>query len=479
MDNADKHSQPLAEVQTAKMKDCPVLTAGRITPLILQSWSLACKRYMKHAEKKPAEIVSFVAEAMLEPRLVAWYQAGQARIDALTLDKYLEELAKLVLEKNWAHKIRDTIISSKQGDRPFIDWKIELENLNAILTTSSPDHALTEEGLRIQLEANLNSELKTNLLNEPTLTNKLDVWSVEVKERDDRVRAENARTQRLIDASNAARAARRGERKDLLSRLTDPPRPRTTQTGTGSEAARRYLPKLQDKEKRLLNEHEGCTRCRKFYTGHRAKDCPMTVNNTWPDAETYIPLTLEAALASKPPTGSSSSRLPAAAAISSHSEARDDETDSYVDPPLTVPHLVATLDAFGPNVSEFPLPVHALLDIGCPSTVISSALANELGLRRYPLPPEEDNLSSLSESPISCKEYVKLELSSGNGSWKSTTFRAKINTGLPVPLILGMPFLSTQHIVIDSNSRTAKDKRTGYDLLNPKRRGIYHSNDNG
>ena len=106
MANVDK--QPLAEVLTAKMKDCPVLTAGRITPLILQSWSLACKRYMKHAEKKSTEIVSFVAEAMLEPRLVAWYQAGQKRIDALTLDEYLAELSQLVLEKNWAHKIRDT-----------------------------------------------------------------------------------------------------------------------------------------------------------------------------------------------------------------------------------------------------------------------------------------------------------------------------------------------------------------------------------
>jgi hypothetical protein len=131
MDNTDK--QPLAEVQTAKMKDCPILTAGKITPLVLQSWSLACKRYMKHAEKKPEEIVSFVAEAMQEPRLIAWYQAGQARIDALTLTQYLDELSQLVLEKNWAHKIRDTIISSKQGSRMFIDWKIEIENLNAIL----------------------------------------------------------------------------------------------------------------------------------------------------------------------------------------------------------------------------------------------------------------------------------------------------------------------------------------------------------
>ena len=137
------------------MKDCPILTAWRITPLDLQS------RYMKHADKKTTEIVSFIAEAMLKPRLIAWYQAGQARINALTLEKYLEELSNLVLEKNWAHKIWDTIISSKQGNRTFIDWKIEVETLNAILTTSSPPHALTKASLKIQLEANLNSELKS------------------------------------------------------------------------------------------------------------------------------------------------------------------------------------------------------------------------------------------------------------------------------------------------------------------------------
>ena len=470
MDNTDK--QPLAEVQTAKMKDCPILTAGKITPLVLQSWSLACKRYMKHAEKKPEEIVSFVAEAMQEPRLIAWYQAGQARIDNLTLTQYLDELSQLVLEKNWAHKIRDTIISSKQGSRMFIDWKIEIENLNAILKTSSPTHALTEDALKVQLEANLNLELKTNLLNEPTLSDKLDAWSTEVKERDDRVRAENARTQRLIDASNAARAARRVEKKDLLSRLTDPPRAtgKPTPAGTSGETTRRFLPKLQDKEKRLLNEHEGCTRCRRFYTGHRANNCEMTTNNTWPDADTYAPLTLEMALAAKKLAAlatASSSRLPVAAVISKE-EARDDETDSYVDtPPFSVPHLVAKLDAFGPNISEFPLSISAMLDIGSPSVVISADLVNDLGLRRYPLPPEEDNLRSLSESSLSCREYVKLELSSGNGSWRSTVFRAKINVGLPVPLLLGMPFLSSHHIVIDTNSRTAKDKRTGYDLLNP------------
>lgn len=425
---------------------------------------------MKHAEKKPTEIVSFVAEAMLEPRLIAWYQAGQTQINSLMLKKYLEELSNLVLKKNWAHKIQDTIILSKQGDRAFIDWKIEVENLNTILTTSSPTHALTEDTLKVQLEANLNDELKLNLLNEPTISSKLDAWSTKVKECDNRIKAKNACTQCIIDASNAAHAAKRGERKDLLSHLTDPPHTTKTTNATGGaagETSQRYLPKLQEKEKKLLNDHEGCTRCHKFYVDHRTKTCPMTATNTWPDVETYVPLTLKMALAAKPQT-TSSTHLTTVAAISQIG-AQDVDTDSYVDTsPLTVPHVVATLDAFGPNISEFPLSIPALLDISCPSVVINSNLADKLGLHRYPLPPEEDNLSSLSKSPLSCREYVKMELSSGNGSWKSRVFWAKVNTGLPVPLILGMPFLSSHHIIIYSESRTAKDKHTGYDLLSPE-----------
>jgi hypothetical protein len=228
--------QPLAEVRIAKMKDCPVLTAGRITPLVLQSWSLVCKRYMKHAEKEPTEIVSFIAEAMLEPRLIAWYQAGQTRIDKLTLDKYLAELSKLVLEKNWAHKIWDTIISSKQGDHAFINWKIELENLNAILTTSSPSHALTSDALKVQLEASLNSELKHNLMNKLAAATTLDAWSIEVKEHDEHIKAEDACTQHIINASNAARAAKQTEKKDLLSCLSDPSYGKPMNTGTGGDS---------------------------------------------------------------------------------------------------------------------------------------------------------------------------------------------------------------------------------------------------
>ena len=120
-----------------------MLTAGRITPLIMQSWTLACKCYKKHGGRSDADIVSYVAEDMFEPRLIAWYQADQTRIDGLTLDAYLLELSQLVLERNWSHDILETILPSSQGNHIFIDWKIKIKNLNAILTTSAPTQALT------------------------------------------------------------------------------------------------------------------------------------------------------------------------------------------------------------------------------------------------------------------------------------------------------------------------------------------------
>ena len=94
----------------------------------MQSWALACKCYKKHGRKTDTEIVSYIAEGMFEPHLVAWYQADQSHIDGLTLDVYLLELLQLVLERNWAHDILKTILSSSQGNRVFIDWKIKMEN---------------------------------------------------------------------------------------------------------------------------------------------------------------------------------------------------------------------------------------------------------------------------------------------------------------------------------------------------------------
>jgi hypothetical protein len=175
-------SQTLAEVKVTKMKECPMLTAGKITRFILQSWTLTCKCYMKHGGRTATDIISYVAKGMFKPCLMVWYQADQICIDALTLDEYLVELTLLVLEKNWAHDILKAILSLSQGSQPFMDWKIEMENLNAILTTSTPLKALSKDQLKDQLQLNLNPDLRLSLNLEPVLTTNLAAWAFEVKE---------------------------------------------------------------------------------------------------------------------------------------------------------------------------------------------------------------------------------------------------------------------------------------------------------
>ncbi|KAG5725077.1 hypothetical protein E4T56_gene10250 [Termitomyces sp. T112] len=158
---------------------------------------------------------------------------------------------------------------------------------------------------------------------------------------------------------------------------------------------------------------------------------------------------------------------------------RDEDTDesytyaptssSDIEAPLSAPHMTAMLEVTGPAISSFPLSVRAILDNGCPSTVISDELVSKLGLRRFPLAKSEDNLTSLTDSPLICTEYIRLEATVGKGAWRSKVFRAKVNVGLPVPLLLGIPFLLAEHLVLDIEANTATDKRTGFDIVHPRR----------
>jgi hypothetical protein len=67
------------------------------------------------------------------------------------LDQYFNELVNITLEKDWAHLIREQILTIAQGDWKFIDWKIEIENLSVILATSAKPFALTTTVLKTQL----------------------------------------------------------------------------------------------------------------------------------------------------------------------------------------------------------------------------------------------------------------------------------------------------------------------------------------
>jgi hypothetical protein len=91
----------------------------------------------------------------------------------------------------------------------------------------------------------------------------------------------------------------------------------------------------------------------------------MKTNNSWPDAATYKPLTIFMVHAAAPHTtaGLATARI---------EEYFDDDTDEYISSnlmpqsPFTIPHLYMPVELMGPLISDSPLSVKALLDIGCP-----------------------------------------------------------------------------------------------------------------
>jgi hypothetical protein len=65
----------------------------------------------------------------------------------------------------------------------------------------------------------------------------------------------------------------------------------STPSASGSNP---YPPRLTDEERRLLNEHEGCFKCREFYVEHRAAQCTKILSG-----KDYKVRTLQDALRAK------------------------------------------------------------------------------------------------------------------------------------------------------------------------------------
>jgi hypothetical protein len=129
-------------------------------------------------------------------------------------------------------------------------------------------------------------------------------------------------------------------------------------------------------------------------------------------------------------------------------------------------HLYWNCCVLAPN-SEFPVNTTALLDCGAHVVLIRDTLVDELGLQRHPLKDTFSVRGAMSTGRSSLKEFVVLSLSSVDLYYTARNVKALIVDELSSPIILGMPFLTTNAITIDHELRIVTDKRQKYNLLGP------------
>jgi hypothetical protein len=141
--------------------------------------------------------------------------------------------------------------------------------------------------------------------------------------------------------------------------------------------------------------------------------------------------------------------------------------------PFLLPHLVWECAVDSHDVSSLSrVSISALIDHGSPPVLIDQTLVDCLHLPTHPLPrpfPVSGAFFTNSEqsSHVSLTHWVKLKLHDHNNWYSACTVCAIVAPNLCHEIILGLPFLSLNHIVVNAHDCTVIDSNCMFDLLHP------------
>jgi hypothetical protein len=514
----------VARVEQDGPSRIPIMTEGDPTPQAMRDFENGCLDYFGNKDidedKQTARILPGFKDAHIRNHI----NVDRARITALPFAAFMEEIRSLFLAPNWEEDLRRELMSAVMGTVPFWDYAAAIQNINILL--AGTDSHLAEDKLRHQIEVEMTDRLSKRCKTEK-IQNVIGLraWLLEVKRIDDGMRAERQEFEEI------ARTTRYESRKSNY--LSEPSRHANTPSNGGassSKAPATRVPKLTESERKLLYANDGCLKCRCLFVDHRMANCP----NNFPDPLKYKTITQSlvdsikarmtrkvGAIAQENTASDSSfqstqSSHPVAALMSSSNypiaymppnasavlEGGDSSSDDSVststsrksrfrfdsrnvgallacpkdkvEAPLFLPHFNWDCAVVGP-AQEFPIVTTSLIDCGCPTVLIRNDLCLSLGLQKRKLPKPEAFDVALHDDPKKKKsivlyEYCTITLSDPDSRWHAKTVRAIIAPSLCNSIILGLPFMAHNNIVIDVAARSAVDKLSGFDLLNPGER---------
>ncbi|RDX45043.1 hypothetical protein OH76DRAFT_1358533, partial [Lentinus brumalis] len=458
---------------TPNPKAAPTFGEGTITPAVLSAWENGCFMHFRDREVKDDKQVMKAAAQIHNEVLSDWYHSDYARFDAMSWDDFTVAVRARFLPKGWALSIYSDLFAAKQQPADtFNDFVLSVERLNARLRNTQ--YRQTEANLRGLLIANMNDDLRA-MASDPTLMALADYvqWKTAVANLD----AQRLRNVEMINTILAARGVNNSRTSNSAPRSNKGTSSSTTPSSSTA------LPKLTPAEKTLLNDHQGCYKCRRFYAGHLSGGCP----NGFPKPESYAPLTSTMAQKVRDArTTKDNAKTRTVAAVNVPDEdtieqntvagvysgsplaatsgilGAGSDSEECVSP-LFSRHTILHARIESPSCDPSSIPL--LIDGGSSTVLIRRDIVTRLQLRirKLPEPYKLGNAWGTGES--SSSEWVKLRISLADNSWTSITCRAIIVSSLCAPVILGKPFLESNCIVEDHSEHTLVDKRSGRDLL--------------
>jgi hypothetical protein len=467
----------------------PILRPGDISPDVMRRFEHACLNYFDHKEVVAEKQVRKILSSFKDSCISDWIANEHERLLELSFTEFMSEIRDGYLDRDWEDSTRRELLVMFQNNTSFRDYSVRVQGKNSLLLGT--DSHLGDDKLRHRIEAGMNERLAKRCKAEKV--NKVvdfKDWLAKVKRVDDGLQDDRREWEAM------ARNSHETSRKTNV--LAEPSCRYNTQPSSSNVNNRVLLPKLTENERTLLSSNDGCFKCRTFFADHRSSTCKGDFPNPvgyksltqgdvdkakkslnskkvaaifpaldTPDENIFTPTHPVAAI-----IGTSSQPYAYQAVNASSVLDTEGDTGSDEDEVCRSQHLLWNCSIFSTH-DAFPVNISALIDNGSHLVLIHPDYVQKLALPRHKLPRPISVELAMNEQQkrgvFELKDYVSLSLFDSTSFWTAKPIRAIVCDGLCAPVILGLPFLERNNIVIDHRLRTATQKDTGFDLLNPVR----------
>ena len=273
-----------ASVESTSSK-APVLMGGDVTPAIMMKFEIACHNFFESKSVPAEKQVMFILPRIKDFHICNWIATDHATIVALPFISFMTQLCKNSLHPDWEDHVCNEILQSclQPSNESFWAWSQNIIELNCLLrdTTSLFD----DTTLCNQLDAHLDDDLIDCVKHSDAKKEKtLKTWINTVHRLDETCISKNKRHHELIEETLTQHQSKRQAMEvNALCNKTNGTNNNTSSATASSTSSYVPVPTLLDSKHTLLNEHDGCMKCRKFYVEHWSRNCP----NGFPQGKGY------------------------------------------------------------------------------------------------------------------------------------------------------------------------------------------------
>jgi hypothetical protein len=280
-----------AECIHAEPKHIPLLSPGKVLPMVIWQWEMACEDFFSANKKlEEGDRIAAISPGLKDMCARDWVATHHAELIVLPFASFIKDVYKEFLSNGWDDELHAHICNSclKPSDS-FTKWVNDIHHLNIIL--HGTDYHFSEDALHFQLDSLLDVDLHTHCKNrkikelvnsavnsagEQTREARLAKWIMETW----KLAEEHSHdTKCYLEASKDFQCAPKHQALASNSHGANTASTKPYSALTATSVPRTKPPRLTDNEQVLLHKHQDCMKCRCGYQTHHASDCPFDFLN--------------------------------------------------------------------------------------------------------------------------------------------------------------------------------------------------------